>query len=85
MTKNVEASIRARLTNHARATERPFQEVLQFYGLERFLYRLSQSVHVDRFVLKGALLLRVWNTPQARPTRDIDLLGRGKNSVERLE
>lgn len=85
MTKNVEAPIRARLTNHAKETDRPFQEVLQYFGLERFLYRLSQSVHGDSFVLKGALLLRVWNTPEARPTRDIDLLGHGKSSVRHLE
>lgn len=85
MTKNMEASVRARLTNHARSTKRPFQEVLQFYGLERFLYRLCRSEHGQHFVLKGALLLRVWNTPEARPTRDIDLLGHGPNSVEQLE
>lgn len=59
--------------------------MLQFYGLERFLYRLCRSEHGQRFVLKGALLLRVWNTPEARPTRDIDLLGHGPNSVEQLE
>jgi len=41
----------------------------------RFLYRLSQSVHVDRFILKGALMLRVWRSPELRPTMDIDMLG----------
>jgi hypothetical protein len=57
--KNIAASVRARLTNHARSTRRPFQEVLQYYSLERFLYRLSQSEYRDRFVLKGALLMNL--------------------------
>ena len=60
MTKNVAASVRARLAQQAKTSNRPFQEVLQYYGLERFLYRFSRSQHRDRFLLKGALMLRVW-------------------------
>jgi hypothetical protein len=56
---NIEASVHARLQNHARATKRPFQELLQYYAMERFLYRLSKSPHRSRFVLKGALMLYV--------------------------
>jgi hypothetical protein len=85
MIKNVAASVRARLANQAKTTERPFQEVLQHYGLERFLYRLAQSAHSDRFVLKGALMLRAWQTPESRPTRDIDLLGYVGNELPTLE
>lgn len=85
MTKNIAASVRARLANQARATGRPFQELLQYYGLERFLYRLSQTEHRDRFVLKGALMLRVWEAPDSRPTRDIDLLGQVENEIGTLE
>ena len=48
--------------------------------MERFLYRLSQSAHAHRFVLKGALMLRVWDSPEFRPTMDIDLLGRTRNA-----
>jgi hypothetical protein len=51
MTTNNAASVRARLTNRARDTRRPFQEVLQHYGLERFLYRLAQSSHGARGTL----------------------------------
>ena len=40
MTTNLAASVRARLSNHAKESKRPFQELLQYYGLERFLYRL---------------------------------------------
>ncbi len=85
MTKNVAASVRARLANRAKASGRPFQELLQFYGLERFLFRFCQSAHRDRFVLKGALMLRVWDAPTSRPTRDVDFLGFADNSLESLQ
>jgi hypothetical protein len=51
------ASIRQRLLNQSRAQGRPFQVLLQYFAMERFLYRLSRSPFSDRFVLKGALLL----------------------------
>jgi len=82
--KNMAASVHARLAQIARRTGRPFQELLQYYAMERFLYRLSKSPHAARFVLKGALMLRVWDAPMARPTKDIDLLGRLENSLENL-
>jgi hypothetical protein len=82
--KNLPASVQARLQDQARATKRPFQELLQYYAMERFLYRLSKSPHVGRFVLKGALMLHVWEAPLARATRDVDLLGRLDNSVDNL-
>lgn len=52
--------------------------------MERFLFRLGNSPYADRFVLKGALMLRVWNLPLSRPTMDIDMLGRTPNTVENL-
>lgn len=73
---NISASVRQRLLNRALQDGRPFNELLQYYAMERFLYRLSLSAHADRFVLKGALMLRVWRSPQFRPTMDIDMLGR---------
>lgn len=82
--KNLAASVHTRLAERARKDGRPFQELLEYFGMERFLYRLSTSPHADRFVLKGALMLRVWHAPAARPTRDIDLLGRMDNSPENL-
>ena len=45
---NLAASVQARLQNHARATKRPFQELLQYYAMERFLYRLSMTSHHAR-------------------------------------
>jgi hypothetical protein len=77
--KNMSASVRQRLLNRAKRDRRPFNELLQYYAMERFLYRLSQSAHVERFVLKGALMLRVWRSPEHRPTMDIDMLGIASN------
>jgi predicted nucleotidyltransferase component of viral defense system len=77
--RSIAASVRQRLLNRSNRDRRPFNELLQYYAMERFLYRLSQSDHVARFVLKGALMLRVWHSPELRPTMDIDMLGRSSN------
>ena len=77
--RNIPASVRQRILNRAKSDRRPFNELLQYYAMERFLYRLSQSAHADRFILKGALMLRVWRSPELRPTMDIDMLGRTSN------
>jgi hypothetical protein len=82
--KNVAASVRQQLLNRAHAKSRPFNELLQHYAMERFLYRLAQSAHVDRFVLKGALMMLVWQVPVSRPTMDIDLLGFVDNDVDTI-
>lgn len=81
---NIAASVRQRLLNQARQQMRPFNELLQYYATERFLYRLSKSAHSGRFVLKGALMLRVWQAPEARPTMDIDMLGRTANQPDAI-
>lgn len=78
--RNIPASVRQRLLNLARNEHRPFNELLQYYAMERFLYRLSKSVHADCFILKGALMLQVWRVSEFRPTMDIDLLGRTDNN-----
>jgi predicted nucleotidyltransferase component of viral defense system len=82
--KNLPASIHARLINLAREQGRPFDEVLQYYAIERFLYRLAESPHSPRFLLKGALLFYSLNPVLSRPTRDIDLEGLTTNNVEAL-
>lgn len=83
--KNVEASVKAQLQNKAKETNRPFAEVLQYYGMERFLYRFSKSKYADKFVLKGALLFAVWQIPDRRTTLDIDFLARVDNEVSAIE
>ena len=77
-------SVLARLRNEATALAVPFNQVLQFYAIERFLYRLSKSSYADGVLLKGALLLRTIGIPRARPTMDIDLLREGRADTEML-
>ena len=72
---NIPASILARLRNQSDEMNRPFAEVLQYYAMERFLYRLSKTRYADKFILKGGLLFYVWNVSLRRPTRDIDFRG----------
>jgi hypothetical protein len=39
--KDIAASVRARLLANAKETGRPFQEILHYFEMERFLFRLS--------------------------------------------
>lgn len=78
------ASIHQRILNKAVAEHRPFNELLQYYAIERFLYRLGESPHCKEFVLKGALVFIAWKAPLTRPTRDMDFLGYTNNSVDNL-
>lgn len=80
--RNTAASVRARLLDLARRTQRDFQLVITNYALERLLHRLSVSRYRTRFVLKGALLFTAWLDDPFRPTRDLDLLGSGDTEVE---
>jgi predicted nucleotidyltransferase component of viral defense system len=82
--QNLGASVRARLLKYARAHDQSFELVLIRFALERLLYRLSQSAHADRFILKGAMLLAVWFDDPTRPTRDLDLLGFGESDSEAM-
>lgn len=82
--KNISASVKGRLFNLAQKQKRPFQELLQYYCMERFLFRLSESVYKDRFILKGALLFKVWDIADSRATLDIDTLARTSNSLESI-
>jgi len=84
MGSNLAASVRARLLTIAKAEKTDFNAVLVRFALERFLYRLSRSVHADSFVLKGAMLFNLWYTMPHRPTRDVDLLGFGASDLNSI-
>ncbi len=75
--KNVAASVRQRLLNLRDMQGGDYNALLTQYAIERFLYRLSKSELADDFVLKGAMLFRVWSGTLRRPTKDLDLLGHG--------
>ena len=81
-TKNIAASVHQRLLNKAKESSRPFNEILQHFAIERFIYRLSKSPHANMFVLKGALMFLAWTGSMSRPTMDIDLLGYIENSTD---
>jgi hypothetical protein len=82
MSRNLAASVRARLKQRADATRQDFNLTLTRYGLERLLYRLSVSPHAANYLLKGALLFSLWYDQPHRPTRDADLLGFGPDDVD---
>lgn len=82
--KNVGASVRARLTTLSRTSGQPFDLLLTRFAIERLLYRLANSPHADRFVLKGAMLLLTWLHDPHRGTRDLDLLGFGDPSPDAM-
>jgi hypothetical protein len=65
------------LQNLARRQGRSTQALLVMYVLERWMARLAVSTHADRFVLKGGMLLAVWDARRA--TADADFLTRGLN------
>jgi len=81
---NLPASVAQRLLNKARETGDDYQILLTSYCFERFLYRLGVSAVCDRFVLKGAMLLRLWSDQPYRATRDLDLLRRGDASHDAI-
>jgi len=83
--RDIATSIRQRLLNKSRTQGRPFQELLQYFAMERFLYRLAKSPYSGRFILKDALLLTAWRAPQSRPTMDIDLEGRVNNELDHIK
>jgi hypothetical protein len=66
----------------AKASGQSFDLVLTRFALERLLFRLSQSPHANRFVLKGAMLMMSWFDDPHRGTRDLDLLGFGDPSPD---
>lgn len=82
--KNLGASVRSRLLNLARRNNQAFDLVLTRFAVERALFRLCQSAHSARFVLKGAMLMATWFDDPHRATRDLDLAGYGDPDEEAI-
>lgn len=81
---NVATSVHQRLLNIIRKTGDDANLVWTRYATERLLYRLSVSEYAMDFILKGAMLFMAWTGQAYRPTVDMDFLGRGEDSSERL-
>ena len=82
--KNLAASVHARLAQRRTSTGEDYNVLLVRFTLERLLYRLSRSGHREQFILKGAMLFALWEPALHRVTRDLDLLGFGHPTPERL-
>jgi predicted nucleotidyltransferase component of viral defense system len=82
--KNIALSNRAKLLNISREKGPSFQELVQYFAMFRFIYRMSISDVASRFILKGALLLHAQDIAPTRSTFDIDLLGQIDNSREAI-
>jgi len=77
--------VRRLLRRRADALGLDFEQALQYYAIERFLFRLSRSAWAEQLIVKGAVMLRVWDGAIARPTRDVDFLGRLQGSLKAVE
>jgi hypothetical protein len=84
LTRNISASVLARLLNLAKQRNDDYNLLLNRFALERLLTRVSVSAYSDRFLLKGALLFALWYDEFHRPTRDADLLGSGPDDAATL-
>lgn len=84
--KDIAASVRARLLNIARQNHIDFNRVLLIYFQQCFIDRLAKSNYKEKFILKGGLLFYEVEPLVARPTKDIDFLGRSiLNQPEEIE
>lgn len=83
--KNYAASVRAKLTVVANRENVRFQQIVMRFLHEHLLYRLDQSRFSENFCLKGGTLFYAIEGLMARPTKDLDLLGRRiSNAPEHL-
>lgn len=86
MTKDYGQSVRAKLLNVAKADNQEFMKVLGRYFQERILYRISVSRYKQQLLLKGSSLLYAHHPITARPTIDLDLLGKNiSNKQENIK
>jgi len=74
--KNVEASIRARLTQKAKEQGITFQYASILYMQEGLLARIAGSAYARKLILKGGFLLFANQQAAGRTTKDIDFPGR---------
>jgi len=82
---DIGASVRERLKQKFPGFGYDFHVLLTHYALERLLYRLGRSHYRDRFMLKGALLFKVWYDQPVRSSMDADLLGKGPSDIPKME
>jgi predicted nucleotidyltransferase component of viral defense system len=82
---NLSASVHSRLLNKANSEGQGFIDFLMLFANERFLYRLSQTAHAEKFVLKGAMAILNLGMAHPRYTRDIDFSGYLELNIRDIE
>lgn len=85
MTRDIPKSIKSQLKAISKTSGEPFQTILNRFGIERMLYRISILPATKEYLLKGAQLFNLWYDQPLRPTRDIDLLGFGLSDEEEIK
>ena len=78
------ASVRGRLRNRMKETGEALNFIELQYVQERFLYRLSESEHKEKYILKGGTLFYIWAGMKYRPTKDLDFMLYGELEREGL-
>lgn len=80
------ASVKEKLKNIAIKTDKPFQELLILYGLEKTIANISKSDYKEKFTLKGGIFLYALTKGKyPRVTSDIDLLAQNiENDLEEI-
>lgn len=68
--------IRTKLLNVAKKEDLYYLTILTRYFQERLLFRMSQTKYRSNFYLKGGALMYAYERFAARPTLDIDFLGK---------
>jgi predicted nucleotidyltransferase component of viral defense system len=82
--RDYSASVRSRLKNRMKETGEALNFIELQYVQERFLFRLSESEHRDKFILKGGTLFYIWAGMKYRPTKDLDFMFLGSLNRQNL-
>ena len=67
---NMAASVHDRLLAIAQKEGRSLTELVLYFAMDRFLFRLSKSKHTATFVLKGGLMLGSDHTHKPYPPEE---------------
>jgi hypothetical protein len=74
----------AEISKHSRP-HLDMQRLMTRYAIERFLWRVGQSRHADKFILKGAMAFTYYAENSSRTTKDADLMMNGKFTPESIK
>jgi predicted nucleotidyltransferase component of viral defense system len=84
MTQSAAEEVKKRLTEISKSSPQhmDMQRLMTRYAIERFMWRIGQSRHADKFTLKGAMAFTYYARNSSRTTKDVDFMLRGHYSLE---